>query len=175
MNACLEKFLPSQFLISLTTIVRINLFNLLKLIHRQDEFITIINFIGINRLLPPSNIPLEIKRTLITKKERVNFTNDYHSSQARIIYLDREQHGSSFKVRIDRGENIDGGREKKLVERGRGRERESVASRDGMKSQFQRRRCSKMEHARSRKRVAVTEERELTSVRRHYFKLRRKT
>lgn len=54
-------------------------------------------------------------------------------------------------------------------------ERESVASRDGMKSQFQGRRCSKMEHARSRKRVAVTEERELTSVRRHYFKLRRKT
>lgn len=111
--------------------VRINLFNLLKLIHRQDEFITIINFIGINRLLPPSNIPLEIKRTLITKKERVNFTNDYHSSQARIIYLDREQHGSSFKVRIDRGENIDGGREKKLVERGRGRERVSrLARRD---------------------------------------------
>lgn len=129
MNACLEKFLPSQFLISLTTIVRINLFNLLKLIHRQDEFITIINFIGINRLLPPSNIPLEIKRTLITKKERVNFTNDYHSSQARIIYLDREQHGSSFKVRIDRGENIDGGREKKLVERGRGRERVSRLAR----------------------------------------------
>lgn len=71
------------------------------------------------------------------KKKRVNFTNDYYNSQARIIYLDREQHGSSFKVRIDRGENIDGGRGKKLVERGRGRERERVASRDGMKSQFQ--------------------------------------
>lgn len=56
------------------------------------------------------------------KKKRVNFTNDYHNSQARIIYLDREQHGSSFKVRIDRGENIDGGRREKI---GGKRKRES--------------------------------------------------